>query len=87
MKLRLGKDWWTYRTSSKLTANDGVCDFGKKEIVVAESRVYEDEIHELEIELHEMTHAIHPDMRETIVRKSARQLAVALVKLGWHRGR
>lgn len=85
MKLRLGSRWWSYRRSTKLSANDGFCDFNKNEIVVGTE--YEDEIHELEIELHEMIHAIDPEMRERSVRKIAQQLAVAAIKLGWHRGR
>lgn len=85
MKLRLGSRWWNWRESDKLTAKDGHCDYEKGEIVV--TKTYIDEIDELDTAIHEMDHAQHPEKSERDVRRDSRQLAVALVKLGWHRGR
>ncbi len=84
MKLRLGSRWWNWRESSALTARDGGIDWEKSEIVVAKGL---EEPDDLETEIHEMLHAIFPDMKERLVLKAGHQIAMGLLKLGWHRGR
>ena len=63
------------RKSRKLTANFGFFDTGKQEIVV-DGRITGEQA--IEIYIHEMLHAIYPDMSEDAVADGARAMANVL---------
>jgi len=85
VKLRLGSRWFWWRVSDRLTARDGYVDYEKGEVVVAAK--YDDDLEELDTAVHEMIHGIDRDMKEKQVKRMGRQIAMGLLKLGWHRGR
>lgn len=84
MKLRLGSAWWTLKFTDRLTANHGYCDYETQTISIDANLGERDALETL---LHECLHATHPELTEKEVTRTASQLAKAMLKTGWHRGR
>jgi hypothetical protein len=84
MKLRLGGKWWQYKTSRKLTASAGYCDYAKQCVVVDE--LLKDE-ERLDVEIHECLHACDTNrmISEEWILQTGTELAAALYKLGYRK--
>lgn len=84
MRLRLGGKWWLFKTSRKLTASAGYCNYNDQRIVV--DAMLKDE-QRLDVELHEMLHACDWNrmLDEDWVLQTGTELAAALWKLGYRK--
>lgn len=82
MKIKLGGKWWNY-IRVRLTKARGYCDppnsVGKT--IRVDSRLKGEE--ELEVDLHEMTHAQGWHIDEEFVTRFAKETARALTRLGY----
>ncbi len=84
MRLKLGGRWWPFKTSRKLTASAGYCDYAKHCIVVDEALTGQDR---LDVELHECLHACDTNrmIAEEWILQTGTELAAAMWRLGYRK--